>query len=371
MKTSYSIGNFIDSNRLPCPAVSVIIPVYNAEEYIGECLESILTQTFQDFEVIAVDDCSTDSSPDIIRSYKENFGERMILTKTKKNSGNAGYTARNKGFRFARGEYVFFVDADDFLTKTALEELYTAAKNYNADVVYTGARYRYTAEEGARLTRDRIGRSFLAADLEEKPTFTIDNPRKNLDELLLEKISLYWVPWAKFVRRNFLIDNDISFFELLSGGDFIWTIELFAYAKRFLRIPNCVYYWRDDSSISTTRLQREPEKQIVFWCSVIIAMINALNTLSSKLKILKDNPQYIYGALNLILKEEARRIIDTSSQIPPEKVFNFLLREFKNQGIDLPTTFFLSVVLDYQGKELLATRQRISESESELNRKEG
>ena len=88
---------------LPCPTVSVIIPIYNAENYIGECLESILAQTLQNFEVIAVDDCSTDTSPAIVENYREKFGKRLICTRTKKNSGNAGYTARNKGFTFARG----------------------------------------------------------------------------------------------------------------------------------------------------------------------------------------------------------------------------------------------------------------------------
>ncbi len=350
---------------LPCPAVSVIIPIYNAENYIAECLDSILNQTFQDFEVIAVDDCSTDNSPAIAESYVEKFGKRMISTRTQKNSGNAGYTARNKGFKFARGEYVFFVDADDFISKTALEELYTLAKNFDADVVYTGARYRYTAEEGAILTRDRIGRSFLTAGLEEKPTLTINDPRKNLDALLLEKPSLYWVPWTKFVRRDFLIEHEITFSEILSGGDFLWTIELFAYAERFLRNPNAVYYWRDDSSLSITRLQREPEKQIAFWFAVIVAMINSMNALSNKIELLKENPQYVYEALRHILKEQFKRSNIDTKNFPPEKVFEFLCREFEGQGIDLPIPFFLSVI-DSQEKDLLAAQRRIVDLEEEL-----
>lgn len=356
-------------NLLPCPAVSVIIPIYNAEKYIGECLDSLLAQTLQDFEVIAVDDCSTDTSPAIVESYLEKFGKRLIFTRTQKNSGNAGYTARNKGFKFARGEYVFFVDADDFIADNALEVLYTLAKNYNADVVYTGARYRYTIEEGATLTRDRIGRSFQAADLEEKPTPTINDPRKNLDALLLEKPSLYWVPWTKFVRRDFLIEHEITFSEILSGGDFIWTIELFAYAERFLRNPNAVYYWRDDSSLSITRLQREPEKQIAFWFAAIVAMINSVNALSNKIEILKEKPEYVYEALRHILKEQFRRSNIDTKNFPPEKVFEFLRREFEGKGIDLQAPFFLSVI-DSQEKELLAAQSRIAELEEALKNKE-
>lgn len=364
MRTFFGVKNTA-AKLLPCPKVSVIIPIYNAQEYIGECLDSILNQTLQDFEVIAVDDCSTDSSPVIVENYLEKFGERMIFTRTKKNSGNAGYSARNKGFSFARGEYVFFVDADDFITKTALEELYTLAKNYKADVVYTAARYRYTKEEGAVLTHDRIGKNFQAIELEEKPTLTINDPHKNLQSLLMEKQSLYWVPWTKFVRRNFLIENEIRFFELPSSGDFPWTIELFARAERFLRVPNAVYYWRDDSSISTTRLQREPEKQIAFWFSVIVAMINAVDVLSDKIEILKENPEYVYRALHHILREEFKRILDTRYSLAPEKVFEFLRRELKDRGFDLPTIFFLSLA-DSHEKDLLVAQKRIAKLEEEV-----
>ena len=140
------------------PAVSVIIPMYNAEKYIGECLDSLLNQTFQDFEIIVVDDCSTDNSVAIAENILEKFGRENVLIKRKKNSGNFGYTARNRGFRYAKGEYVFFVDADDMLTDNALEELYASAKRFAADVVYTGARYLYTAAAGAELKLDKEGR---------------------------------------------------------------------------------------------------------------------------------------------------------------------------------------------------------------------
>ncbi len=368
MKTFSNFGKSAASNLLSCPAVSVIIPIYNAEKYIGECLDSILAQTFQNFEVIAVDDCSTDTSFAIVESYREKFGGRLTLTRTQKNSGNSS-APRNKGIKFARGEYIFFMDADDFISKTAFKELYTLAKNYNADVVYTGARYLYTAEEGAILKRDRIGRSFLTAGLEEKPTLTVNDPRKNLDALLLENPSLYWTPWTKFVRRDFLIEHEITFSEILSGGDFIWTIELFARAERFLRIPNAVYYWRDDSSVSITRLQREPEKQIAFWFTVIIEIINSVNVLSNKIEVLKENPEYLYGASRHVLREDFKRIIDMRLQFPSEKIFEILFQEFEGKGIDLPIPFFLSVI-DLQEKNLLAAQKHIAELEKELKNKE-
>ena len=115
--------------------ISVVIPLYNAEKYVRECIISLLAQTFQDFEVIFVDDCSTDNSVAIVESYAPKFGGRLTLAKMEKNSGS-GALPRNKGLSLAKGEYIQFLDADDTLIPTALEELYTLAKEYDADVVY-------------------------------------------------------------------------------------------------------------------------------------------------------------------------------------------------------------------------------------------
>ena len=109
------------------PEVSVIVPLYNAEKYIAECLESLLAQTFKNFEVIVVDDCSTDSSCAIVESYRERFGGRLTLSHTKKNSGNPA-VPRNKGLMLSRGEYIYHVDNDDVIIQTALEEMYSLAK---------------------------------------------------------------------------------------------------------------------------------------------------------------------------------------------------------------------------------------------------
>ena len=128
------------------PAVSVIVPLYNVEKYVGECLDSLLAQTFKNFEVIVVDDCSTDNSVEVAKSYAQKFKGRLKLTKTKKNSGGAGLP-RNKGIELSRGEYLSFVDPDDTITPTAFEELYALAKKFGADVVHCEKHYNPTREE--------------------------------------------------------------------------------------------------------------------------------------------------------------------------------------------------------------------------------
>ena len=131
------------------PAISVVIPMYNVEKYIGDCLDSLLNQTFQNFEVIVVDDCSTDNSRAVVESYAEKFGGRLILTKTKTNTGSAGFP-RNKGIELSRGKYFFFLDADDLIITTALAELYELAEHYQADVIHS-EKFIATDEYGKNL----------------------------------------------------------------------------------------------------------------------------------------------------------------------------------------------------------------------------
>ena len=121
-------------------AISVVIPMYNAEKYIGECLTSLANQTFQDFDVTVVDDCSTDNSRAVVNKFLDTFGGgRLKLKKLSKNSGYPGLP-RNSALDMVRGKYVYFLDSDDFLSETAFEELYTVAEKFNADVVH-GEKY--------------------------------------------------------------------------------------------------------------------------------------------------------------------------------------------------------------------------------------
>ena len=136
--------------KIDIPAVSIVIPMYNAEKYIGECLESILAQTFQDFEVIVVDDCSTDKSRDIVESYMTKFNrnlERLKLIRSKVNSGGHVGTPRNIGTKRAIGKYIYFMDSDDAFIDDAMENLYNTAEKFGADVVHCDRRYLVLTEQ--------------------------------------------------------------------------------------------------------------------------------------------------------------------------------------------------------------------------------
>ena len=136
------------------PAISIIIPMYNVEKYVGECLDSILAQTFTDFEVIIVDDCSTDKSCAVVKKYMPLFNkndDKLRLIELKKNSGFPS-VPRNKGIELARGKYICFVDSDDAITNTALEELFNLAEEFQADVVHCE---RYFLVDDEEFTFDK------------------------------------------------------------------------------------------------------------------------------------------------------------------------------------------------------------------------
>ena len=342
------------------PAVSVVIPLFNYEKYIGECLDSLLAQTFQDFEVIVVDDCSTDNSVAIVESYAEKFGGRLKLYQTEKNSGGGGYVPRNIGLQLSRGEYIFFVDADDFIVETALEILHMAATQYNADVVYTSAHYQYDIDKKFYLKRDDESELAYQQGIKEAITLTANDPDKNLQRLFFA--GNFRTPWTKFVRRDFLTENKIEFPDIISGGDFIWCIHVACHAKRLLRLPIALYFYRIYSNESVSRKKRLPKEQVAHWVLSFIAWKKSLDELASNTEILKNNPQYRAQALNLIFSYFLDRTLEARKQLSSFEIYETLYRKFNGDSV-IP---FLFSFIDARQSDLFIAQQRIVELENAL-----
>ncbi|HCR44446.1 MAG TPA: glycosyl transferase family 2, partial [Ruminococcaceae bacterium] len=123
-------GRFVLAENSRLPMISVIIPVYNVEKYVGKCLSSLVEQTYRDFEVIAVNDGSTDNSLDILRHFEARYGFIKVI-----NQENRGMSqSRNRALKEARGKYIALVDSDDYVAPTYLEELYSACAENDADI---------------------------------------------------------------------------------------------------------------------------------------------------------------------------------------------------------------------------------------------
>lgn len=335
------------------PAISVIIPMYNTERYIGECLESILAQTFKNFEVIVVDDCSTDNSVAIVESYIPKFDGRLKLSHMKRNSGNAALP-RNKGLLFSQGEYVYFMDSDDKITTTALEELYSLAKEYDADVLY-GERHFEMDDDGknARLVTRQQGK------LVEQPAFDSESLEERVKDLLQRDI--FGPPWNELVRRKVLVENEIVFPEVRPGDDHIWILNLFFTAKKFLRIPNTTYIWRTTQN-SITRGQKTVQKATILWLNAAIIGLKHLDNILSKIDFFEENFRYRYEVLNYFLERKFRISFPNSLQLPPFEFYRAIKQEFSDRlGEQDVLVAALCTLVNTQQKIFFMNQQKFNE----------
>lgn len=206
-------------------AISIIIPVYNKAPYLQGCIDSVLAQTLADFELLLIDDCSTDASLAICRDYAAR-DPRIRLIESKQNEGAAA--ARNRGLDEARGEWVGFVDADDTIDKTMYEILLSQAAVYNADVAICGCAYHDADGELRRI----------CACAEPAP---LDN-----DEAMIRLLSTK--PWDlhlevsqcnKLYRRSLI--GDIRFCAP-SGEDYLFNYQVFLNVSRAIQLPDILYH---------------------------------------------------------------------------------------------------------------------------------
>ena len=298
-------------------AISVVIPMYNAEKYIGECLTSLANQTFQDFDVIVVDDCSTDNSRAIVNNFFDTFGGRLKLKKLTKNSGYPGLP-RNSALDMVRGKYVYFLDSDDLLSKTAFEELYTVAEKFNADVVHSDKYFTFDDEKGLSSAKSE---TFQRSEFVTEPTLITDDIGERITGFVQRKY-LWWA-CNKLFRRQFLRDNKIKFPATKSWEDFIFIFSCLVSAKNYVRVPFVSYYYRfrEDSMSRNAGNIIEISKRAFVVCS-------ALDKVMESKTFFRDNPQYRYAVLDFFIKD---RLSVTSKYLfadnaSPAAVFDFFYK---------------------------------------------
>ena len=229
------------------PLISVIVPVYNAKKYIEDCIISILGQSYTNFELILIDDCSTDGSLEFVQ---ENFHDpRMKFFKNEKNFGN-GFT-RNAGIKLARGKYLCFVDNDDLILENALQTYLNEAEKYSADVVHAT---KYYAVQHDQL---KLGATVMAADIVEKES-TFGLLPKNISERFKNLGTKTFFPeWMNFYKREFLINKQIFIPEVRLASDVFFLMAILLTAKRFVKIDEQLYCYRLKTPESITASSTE------------------------------------------------------------------------------------------------------------------
>lgn len=218
--------------------VSIIIPVYNVEKYLAECMESVVGQTFHDIEIICVDDGSTDGSLKILREY-EKRDHRIIVVSQE----NRGYgSAMNCGMSYASGEYAGIVEPDDYISPDMYQELYRAAKEYDLDFVKADF-YRFTTEKDGR-------HEFIYNHLSSNPKDynKVFNPSRQP-----EALRFIMNTWCGIYRRDFLEKNGIRHHETpgASFQDNGFWIQTFVYGERAMIIDKPYYRNRRDNPDSS------------------------------------------------------------------------------------------------------------------------
>lgn len=206
--------------------VSVIVPVYNNEKFLKKCLDSIANQTLDEIEIICIDDGSSDNSLEILNSYKLKDERFRIMSQN--NSGAA--IARNNGLKMVRGEFVAFVDSDDWLELNALELLYDNAVSNDAELVLFDSVEHHKdnkLKERCYITNDSI---------KNHNNFTFNYQyRKNF------VMNGYLVIWSKFYKTSFLKDNNITFSDHLIFNDVLFHIKSMLMAKKISYCPHILY----------------------------------------------------------------------------------------------------------------------------------
>lgn len=299
--------------------ISVIVPVYNAEKYLPDCLESILAQTFSDFELLVVDDASTDSSLTVAENFRARDGRLKVIS-LPTNTGNPS-VPRNVGLENSHGKYVLFVDNDDLLVNNALETFWNTAENFDADVVYTECGY-ISDENFQNLTVTALDKNSAPV---ESPTLETFDIGERVEKFL--RTGYGWAPWAKFVRRDLLVANKIFFPRVTIAEDVLWSFKVTCAAKNFLRVPTPLYIHRERKT-SWSRIQRSPADEVKFWLDPLVKGLAYLDDFMDESKFFAQKPNYRFDVTNFFVKMQVAGMLGALENLSREELYEIVRREF-------------------------------------------
>lgn len=235
--------------------ISVIVPVYNAEEYLRECLDSLVKQTLDELEIIAVDDCSKDSSAEIIKEYEARYPGRVKVIQNSTNRGPGG--ARNAGIEAASGEYIGFMDNDDYADPAMFETMYLKAVETGADIVDSGFVGTQKRKPSLTTPSDLCG--------------VLDNEKR------LKLMTVTGFIWSKIFRKSLFTDNNLILLENTPYDDTEFLSSVYLYANRIENVQKIFYVHREHKeSFSHSLPIPELAKYCIQYCDSVRAKVLAL-----------------------------------------------------------------------------------------------
>jgi len=199
------------------PKVSVIIPVYNVEKYLKKCLDSVVHQTLSDIEIICVNDGSTDGSLSILQEYAKQDERIIVITQENKGGG----AARNTGLGVAQGEFLYFLDSDDYVELTILEKMYNQSVQQNADICLC-KRLHYLVDQNKIIEC----KNSVNLDIIPNICFSVNDIPNDIFQ------TSYIAPFNKLYRHVFIQHHDIKYQEIKSSNDMLFNAETFVLASK-------------------------------------------------------------------------------------------------------------------------------------------
>ena len=316
--------------------------MYNVEKYIGECLNSLLCQTFKDFEVIIVDDCSTDDSINIVKGYRPKFQGHLKIVKSEKNSGCCAIP-RNMGMPYAIGKYIFFLDSDDLIVKDAFEKLYSVAENFDADVVQCEKFYTSDTPElkGAELTI----KSFKTKGFVQVPTLDTDSVYKRLEALNTHEY--IWMDWSRLIRRKFILENKIEHPPTLYEEDLIFMIYCLSCAKHVVRFPDPIniYRYRPGSVMHRDFMATDYLRK---WFQVLRVGFAHCDKFLSDRELYKQHPELKYFALDIFIQEIFNKLVKVYKNYSAAALDDIIREELRKNGDNTAmSAFFFNMSMMY------------------------
>ncbi|MBN1183737.1 MAG: glycosyltransferase [Bacteroidales bacterium] len=221
------------------PRISVIIPVYNAQNYVRKCIESVLYQPMKDIEIICVNSGSTDNSSDILDEYSRHYQQIKVIHENYQHLG----PSRNSGMNIASGEYIHFLDADDFLVKNAYEAVYDEAKRLNADIL------KFRVHTMDALTGQIVHDTIYNLSQISKGYFGKVIDFLNYPEAFTPR-GISYPPWNSLFKRSFFSDNKIQFDGMHSFEDITFYYMVLLNAKRVVYSDDYVLTYRKNNPTS-------------------------------------------------------------------------------------------------------------------------
>lgn len=298
--------------------LSVIVPVYNTSNYLKKCLNSLVNQTLDDIEIIIVNDGSTDDSEEIIKKYESEYKNKILFI-NKKNGGQG--SARNIGIKRASGDYIGFVDSDDFVDKNMFKTMYEEAIENDSDIVICALNDYFEKNKQS---------SEIHLNLKEDVS---------INEALVNSIPSVV---NKIYKKDLILKNELLFDENIWYEDFPYSMQLILNANKIRYIDKCYYYYFH--RIKSTMHNENIEKNL----DILKAFDILINYLKEKNIYDRYQDEINYLALKEIYIATINRIVRTSNKNKDKKVIIKKIKQYVSNFSIRKNKYFKTLSFNYK-----------------------